>query len=53
MLKPKPIDAKLADALAAVALQNIVQEYPNKLDHVINGAHDLLSPRALHPVFFR
>ena len=52
MPKPKPIEAKLADALAAVALQNIVQEYPNKLDHVINGAHDLLSPRALHPVFF-
>lgn len=41
-----------ASALAEVALQNIHQEYPNKLDHVLNGAHDLLPPSALHPVFF-
>lgn len=48
----KPMDGQLASQLAVMALQNIAQEYPNKLDHVLNGAHDLRSPRDLHPVFF-
>ncbi len=46
------LNETLAQALAQVAMQNIAQEYPNKLDHVINGPHDLRSPRQLHPVFF-
>src|SRR5438270_13881808 len=37
---------------ARLALQGITREYPNKLDHVINGANDLRSPRALHPAFY-
>ena len=41
----------LADSLAQAALQNVTTEYPHKLDHVINGAHDLRAPRALHPAF--
>ncbi len=49
---PALLTPTLAQALAEVALQNIVHEYPNKLDHVINGAHDLRSPRELHPVFY-
>lgn len=41
-----------ASPFARVALANIAQEYPNKLDHVLNDASDLRSPRALHPVFY-
>ena len=37
---------------AQLALGGISREYPNKLDHVINGPADLLSPRALHPAFY-
>ena len=37
---------------AELALGGITREYPNKLDHVINGPADLLSPRALHPAFY-
>jgi hypothetical protein len=37
---------------AKLALGGISREYPNKLDHVINGTADLLSPRALHPAFY-
>ncbi|WP_425547903.1 DUF2891 domain-containing protein [Actimicrobium antarcticum] len=44
-----PIDAS---GFARVALVNIAQEYPNKLDHVINSAIDVRTPRDLHPVFF-
>ncbi|MDY7573441.1 DUF2891 domain-containing protein [Actimicrobium sp. CCI2.3] len=41
-----------ASAYARIALDNIGQEYPNKLDHVMNTAVDVRSPRDLHPVFF-
>lgn len=41
-----------ASSFARIALANIVREYPNKLDHVINNASELCSPRALHPVFY-
>lgn len=44
--------APYASAFAGVALDNIRREYPNKLDHVLNGAADLQSPRALHPAFY-
>lgn len=43
---------RLASGFARVALDNIAQEYPNKLDHVLNGPPDLKAPRELHPVFF-
>jgi hypothetical protein len=42
----------LASSFARVALDNICREYPNKLDHVINGPDDVGTPRALHPLFF-
>ncbi len=41
-----------SSAYARIALDNIGQEYPNKLDHVMNTAVDVRSPRDLHPVFF-
>jgi hypothetical protein len=43
---------KLASPFVQLALDNIGREYPNKLDHVINGPDDLRAPRELHPVFF-
>jgi hypothetical protein len=46
------IDSKLLDRFARIALSHVEREYPNKLDHVINGASDVLCPKALHPVFY-
>lgn len=40
------------DHFVAVVLNHIDREYPNKLDHVINDASQLRSPRELHPIFF-
>jgi hypothetical protein len=42
----------LASPFARIALANIRQEYPNKLDHVLNGPHEVLPPRMLHPLFY-
>lgn len=42
----------LADSFAALALSHVSREYPNKLDHVMGSELELLSPRALHPIFF-
>jgi len=46
------IERSLASKFAALALAHVRREYPNKLDHVLNSAADLRSPRALHPVFY-
>ncbi len=51
MKAPQQI-AKLASPFAQLALHNVRQEYPNKLDHVVNGEEDLRSPRSLHPAFY-
>ncbi len=45
------IDAALAARFARLTLGHLGQEYPQKLDHVINGPEDLLSPAQLHPAF--
>lgn len=42
----------LAEKFATLALAHVSREYPNKLDHVMGGAGDVQSPRALHPIFF-
>jgi hypothetical protein len=51
-----PLDTRLTPELASrfakTALAHIAREYPNKLDHVLNGPDDLLPPRRLHPVFY-
>jgi hypothetical protein len=44
--------AALLPRFAEVALANVAQEFPNKLEHVQNSASEALTPRALHPVFF-
>jgi hypothetical protein len=42
----------VASRFARLALAHVEREYPNKLDHVMNGADDVRSPRDLHPIFF-
>jgi Protein of unknown function (DUF2891) len=46
------LDASAASPFASLALQCAEKEYPNKLDHVMNGPHEVQSPRALHPAFY-
>ena len=46
------LDAPLASRLARIALGHVRREYPNRLDHVLEGPADLKSPRTLHPVFY-
>lgn len=42
----------IAEKFATLALAHVGREFPNKMDHVMGGAHDVLGPRALHPIFF-
>ena len=42
----------VADRFAALALTCVRREYPNKLDHVMNGAAEVKPPKALHPAFY-
>jgi Protein of unknown function (DUF2891) len=37
---------------ARLALRCARQEYPNKLDHTMNGPQEVLGPKALHPAFY-
>ena len=43
---------QLASAFARIALGHVAREYPNKLDHVLDGPQDALGPRALHPIYY-
>src|SRR6185312_13782208 len=43
---------QLASKLASLALAHVKREYPNKLDHVMNGPEDVRSPSQLHPIFY-
>jgi DUF2891 family protein len=52
MQAPITLTRAHASRFARVALANVEREFPNKLDHVIAGAEDVASPRALHPAFF-
>jgi Protein of unknown function (DUF2891) len=46
------LTADLAAKFARIALGHVTQQYPHKLDHVLNGPEDAQTPRALHPIFF-
>ena len=48
---PERLTPVLAERFARIALGHVEREYPNKLDHVLNGPEDALGPRALHPIF--
>ena len=45
------LTAETAARFAEIALGHVRQEYPHKLDHVLDGPEDVLGPRALHPIF--
>lgn len=42
----------LASQFARIALGHVSREYPNKMDHVLDGPPDLRGPRDLHPIYF-
>jgi len=46
------LDLARASAFASAALSHVTREYPNKLEHVLTGPQDVLSPRQLHPIFY-
>ena len=43
---------QIARGYADIALGHVGREYPNKLDHVLDGPDDARTPRDLHPVFY-
>ena len=45
------LDEATATRFATLTLSHVGQEYPHKLDQVLNGDGDLLPPRVLHPIF--
>ncbi|HEV7267914.1 MAG TPA: DUF2891 domain-containing protein [Falsiroseomonas sp.] len=45
------LDPALAGRLARIALGHVGQEWPQKLELVLEGTQDLLRPSVLHPVF--
>jgi hypothetical protein len=51
-MPPLEMTAERASRFAAIALGHVTREYPNKLDHVLNGEEDALGPRRLHPIFY-
>ncbi|RED15759.1 DUF2891 domain-containing protein [Parasphingopyxis lamellibrachiae] len=46
------LTADLAVKFAGIALGHVTQQYPHKLDHVLNGPEDAQTPKALHPIFY-
>ncbi len=51
-----PSDSRLSTGIASqfaqIALGHVTREYPNKLDHVLEGPADARGPRDLHPIFY-
>jgi Protein of unknown function (DUF2891) len=45
------LTSEIAASFARETLSHITREYPQKLDHVLNGPEDVLEPHSLHPVF--
>ena len=43
---------EIAARFARIALGHVTREYPHKLDHVMDGPEDVLSPAQLHPIFY-
>lgn len=46
------LNIQQAEAFARMPLAYLRQEYPNHIMHAMNGDQDVLSPRAMHPVFY-
>ena len=47
-----PLDEKAAARFAALALDCVHKEYPNKIAHVLSSDADVLPPRELTPAFY-
>ena len=47
-----PITQAQAEHYARLPLANLSREYPNHVMHLLNGPHDVRSPRQLHPIFY-
>jgi hypothetical protein len=55
LLLPAPaaaLTSQQASSLAGLALKCADTEFPNKADHIANGADDLARPREAHPSFY-
>src|SRR6478735_3066827 len=48
---PHVLTPAIASRFAALALGHVIREYPNKMDHVLDGPEDVKGPRDLHPIF--
>jgi hypothetical protein len=46
------LDDVAASRFIDIAAGHVRREYPNKLDHVLEGPADAAGPRALHPIFY-
>ncbi len=46
------LTSAIASKFAALALDHLTREYPNKLTHSLAGPQDVQGPRALHPIFY-
>ena len=49
---PKPFPASAAERFAALALDCVHREYPNKISHVMQSGADVAEPHALTPAFY-
>ena len=50
-MKVSPPDPAFLERMARMALANLDREYPNHLQHLLDGDTDAATPRELHPVF--
>lgn len=46
------LTAEQASLFARLALGHVTREYPNKMDHVLEGPQDVRGPKDLHPIFY-
>jgi hypothetical protein len=51
-LSDSRLTPEIASKFARIALGHVTREYPNKLDHVLEGPEDARGPRDLHPIFY-
>lgn len=49
---PIALTPPVVSSFAQLALRCVETEFPNKLDHVMNGEGEVRSPRQLHPAFY-
>lgn len=50
-MKVSPSDPAFLERMARMALANLEREYPNHIQHLMDGDTDAATPRELHPVF--